>query len=383
MSSSAKRPGDAAANRAPRCAPAFSLTEMIVVIGIIALLAGVATVSWKAATAQSVRSLAINTLTGYIGVARGYAMANRIETMLVINPFDGRLELWRANPPMGQVRNPPWPQNANDEANHPDNLNRNITPSRPPAFPNGGPWDIQSGTAAAPSDGAGADAAQRARANGYAFVPFFDNSARLPVDSNGAPRVFVCPLDFANRADATNNYRFLPPGEITQNQPPSGRALIDNLVWTCLCFGPDGRLIVRARRVDLNSRGDPNARGEYQPRTLLAEPGDVYSVDTTQRAETNNPHRFDTLLLSTLGVVISESQAFAAFSSPASGGMPLRQLLTTATPAVASAHLTNWLYATQPGVAPPPGVSSAVGFATHMLLDQWTGRPVQIAGEAK
>lgn len=366
----------------PRTPRAFSLVEMLVVIGIISLVAGIARISWKSATAQSVRSLAVNTLSGYLGVARSYAVANKIETMLVVNPWDGRLELWRANPPTGQQRNPPWDESRVLSGQHPDDLapvNHTIGGNPPPQFPNGGTWDVR-------SNGFGTGTpAERANANGYAFVPVLDNSARLPVDSSGMPKVLVFPLEFGIRAIDTDgngpggSYPYLPYEPIANNRPSAtGRLLIDNLTWACVCFGPDGRLITRARRIDMNNRGSVD-RPDFPPRTALDDGADKYSVDMTQMAETGNVHAYDSLLLSSAGLIVCERAAFEAGTSIVLGsstpnprpGQPFRSLLTSNNLAGSCDYITAWLGETRTG-------GPVAQFATYLLLDQWTGRPVQV-----
>jgi len=65
---------------------AFTLIELLVVTGIVALLAGVATLAWQRLATSGLDSQAVNTLAKYAAVTRSYALQYRIETILAIEP---------------------------------------------------------------------------------------------------------------------------------------------------------------------------------------------------------------------------------------------------------------------------------------------------------
>lgn len=139
----------------------FTLVELLVGIVIVSVLLVVGTVSFRAFQRGGAMAMARNAVLTYAAQARSYAMANQIETMLVINPYNGRFEIWHLNPPR-----------------------------------QGGVWDPYSNSAT------GVDT------DGYAFAPVLDDSARLPVDGNGEPLVIVNPMDYEERARNTNMQDF-------------------------------------------------------------------------------------------------------------------------------------------------------------------------------
>lgn len=165
---------------------AFTLIEMLISVAIISILATISTLGFRKITESNVLAQAKNVVLTYAKIARSYAVANQIETMLVVNPFNGRFEIWHANP-----------------------------------APFGGPWDpLSEGTAPPLSDG-------------YAFAPVLDSGARLPVDSRGRPLAAVHPIDY------------LP---VWRPQAVDERH-VDNLTWSAFCFDKNGELVIRTRRI--------------------------------------------------------------------------------------------------------------------------------------
>lgn len=187
---------------------AFTLIELMVVISIIAVLASITTLVFKSATDGALLAQAHNTLVSYARLARSYAIANQIETMMVVNPHNGRIELWYANAPAS-----------------------------------GGVWDPTSRFD--PTAAYNAVTNNAAWADGYAFANVFDSGAQLAVDSSGKPRVAVHPIDFF---------------DFVNNQPMRGVSAtataeqnIDNLTWAALCFDASGSLVTRTRRIATRS----------------------------------------------------------------------------------------------------------------------------------
>lgn len=131
----------------------FTLLELMIGIVIVSVLLAVGSVSFRAFQRDGAMALARNAIMTYASQARSYAIANQIETMLVINPYNGRFEMWHLNPPR-----------------------------------HGGVWNPYSNSPTGPNT------------DGYAFAPVLDDSARLPVDGNGNPLVVVNPLDYEERS---------------------------------------------------------------------------------------------------------------------------------------------------------------------------------------
>ncbi len=125
---------------------AFTLVELLVTVAIIAILIGVSSFAIQGMRKGNMAAQAKNAILAYTTVARNYAVANRVETMLVINPYNGLFELWHLNPPA-----------------------------------QGGPWDPYS----------------EQFPDGYVFANVLDGGARLPTDGNNKPLVAVHPIDFA------------------------------------------------------------------------------------------------------------------------------------------------------------------------------------------
>jgi prepilin-type N-terminal cleavage/methylation domain-containing protein len=172
-------------SRTTRTKRGFTLLELAISVAIISVLLVTGSFAFKSAQRNSSMARARNAVLSYAAVARSYAISNQIETMLVVNPYNGQFEIWHLNPPA-----------------------------------NGGPWDpYSSGTTPGTTDG-------------YAFAPVLDGGARLPVDGNGEPLVYVNPIDYQERA--------LVAG--TQQE-------YDNLIWTAFCFDEMGTLVIRSRRI--------------------------------------------------------------------------------------------------------------------------------------
>ena len=187
---------------------AFTLIELMVVISIIAVLATITTLVFQSATDGALLAQAHNTIVSYARLARSYAVANQIETMMVVNPHNGRIELWYANAPTS-----------------------------------GGTWDPTSRfdpTAAFPTP-----SNNEAWADGYAFANVFDSGAQLAADSSGKPRVVVHPIDFYDFVTNTATRGSSASGTPEQN--------IDNLTWAALCFDANGSLVTRTRRIATRS----------------------------------------------------------------------------------------------------------------------------------
>jgi len=351
------RPSEFSASLRPFARRGVTLPEMIVVVGLISALAVVVSLTTRTFRDGSITSLAQNTLNGYLRVARAYAIANQIETMLVVNPYDGRLELWRANPPRGQQRNPPWYLGNpffGGWIDHPDDVDGNSDNFF--QWPDGGEWDIQSSG----SVNAGALLPLRSLANGYIQVSLLDSAARLPVDAKGVPLVLVSPLDFAFRQGLTDS--------------DNKRFAIDNLIWTAFCFDADGRMVSRVRRIDLNERGIPFAEQEYQPTPRRPVPvggpnSSGYSVDADEFND-----RYDTPLYTTVGYIVSERKRFEAdWANYSTYGNYAGFLEPPQNEENYSAnYIVNWLTNSLPREEKRP-------FAQPTLLSQWSGRPVQPA----
>ncbi len=169
--------------------PAFTLMEWMVVMAIIAILFSIAGMAFRGAAAGSVMAQAKNALITYTQVARSYAVANHIETMLVVNPHNGRFEIWYLNPPA-----------------------------------DGGPWDPQSG-------GDPLVDPTTTAIDGYAFAPVLDTAAKLPQTPKDVPAAIVSPIDYDQRPLANNDNNY------------------DNLTWAAFCFDEEGQLVIRTRRI--------------------------------------------------------------------------------------------------------------------------------------
>jgi prepilin-type N-terminal cleavage/methylation domain-containing protein len=196
---------------------AFTLIELLVSLVIIAVLMTLSAYAFRRTVDTSILSQARNSVLTYARVARAYAMANNIETMLVINPFNGRFEIWHLNPPLG-----------------------------------GGPFDPLSGGFNSPLT------------DGYAFAPVLDPSARLPIAAGGRPAAAVNPVDYDDVV-----YR---PTAADANEEN-----LDNLTWTAICFSAEGQLVVRTRRIATRTytRRDGTIRPAAERNRLLDETADL------------------------------------------------------------------------------------------------------------
>lgn len=229
-----------------RRAAAFTLLEVLVVTGVVAVSLGIVTLAFRKLGDTNKLTLAAQTLSNAAAIARAYAMDHDIETMLVVNPQNGRLEIWHANPTLA-----------------------------------GGPWDIMSPGPPGPI-------------NGYLFAPVLDSSIALPVDGEGRSIVVVNPLDFDAVVDGGGTrLRDTAPSQVNS----------DNLSWSAVCFDPDGKLVQRSRRIATRLTTDytgapfamPNRRTDGTPD--IAAPG--YAVNNT-----------DSLITSARGFILSDRAKF-------------------------------------------------------------------------
>ncbi|MFH1418340.1 MAG: prepilin-type N-terminal cleavage/methylation domain-containing protein [Planctomycetota bacterium] len=197
---------------------AFTLVEWIVVMAIVAILFSIAGMAFRGAAASSVMAQAKNALVTYTQVARSYAVANHIETMLVVNPHNGRFEIWHLNPPV-----------------------------------DGGPWDPQSG---------GDATVDPEKTDGYEFAPVLDPAARLPQTPMGKPAAIVNPIDYNQRPlnDDDRSY--------------------DNLTWAAFCFDEEGQLVIRTRRIATRTYLRRNGNLEPNPNRLEIDATPDLTLDT-------------------------------------------------------------------------------------------------------
>ncbi|MBN2561188.1 MAG: prepilin-type N-terminal cleavage/methylation domain-containing protein [Phycisphaerae bacterium] len=169
----------------------FTLAEVLVGVVIVAILLSITGLAFRGLTESSVLAQARNAVVTYAQVARSYAMANHIETMLVVNSYNGRFEIWHLNPP-----------------------------------PQGGRWDpLSSGDSSNP--------AELHKTDGYMLAPVLDASARMPLDGDGRPAAVVNPIDYEDR----------PTTGSDADQD------LDNLMWAAFCFDENGQLVIRTRRI--------------------------------------------------------------------------------------------------------------------------------------
>jgi len=223
----------------------FTLVEWLVTMAILTTLLAAGSFAFHTAQNSGVLTQAKNALLTYVSVARNYAVANNIETMLVVNPFNGRFEIWHLNPPV-----------------------------------DGGIWDPYSkGDATTPS-----------LTNGYTYAPVLDASAALPLDSNGRPLAVVHPIDF------NDFHRPIAAGTDQE---------LDNLTWTAFCFDENGKLVIRTRRFATRTfrfrNGSP--RPAAQRNRLDDESPDLSLLAVAPGILVDNQ---DTAVTSTRGFVISQ-----------------------------------------------------------------------------
>lgn len=222
----------------------FTLVEWLVTMAILAVLLSAGSFAFHTAQNSGVLTQARNALLTYASVARNYAVANHIETMLVVNPFNGRFEMWHLNPPV-----------------------------------DGGVWDPTSG----------GDAVNPLMADGYAYAPVLDASAALPLGSDGRPLAVVNPIDFND-----SQYRPTAPGD--EN--------LDNLTWTAFCFDENGKLVIRTRRIATRTFRFRN--GNLRPPALRNRLDDESPDLSLLTASGILVDSRDTAITSTRGFVISQ-----------------------------------------------------------------------------
>ncbi len=178
----------------------FTLVELLVSVAIIGIMLSIVGLAVRHLTDKSVLAQAKNVVLIHAQVARSYAMNHHIETMLVVNPYNGRFEIWYLNPPA-----------------------------------HGGSWDpLSSGDAGLPNG--------LAETDGYMFSPILDTSARLPLDGNNRPAALVNPIDYDAR-DETG---------------PTPEQEKDNLAWAAFCFDEHGHLVIRTRRIATQMYYEPD-----------------------------------------------------------------------------------------------------------------------------
>lgn len=251
MNDRAARPRAGAPSVRHRRGRGFTLLEWLVCIIIIGILASIVTLVFRGAAESSVMAQARNAVITYAQVARSYAIANRIETMLVVNPFNGRFEVWRANPPA-----------------------------------DGGDWDpLSSGTAAAGPR----------YTDGYTFAAILDPSARLPRQPNGEPAAAVNPIDYDNLSR---------PAPAATDSPE-----MDNLTWAAFCFDETGQLVIRTRRIAtrtfyLRDRVTPRAASARN--RLSDETPDLTLPNLSASPKIPLVDQSDSPITSTRGFVISD-----------------------------------------------------------------------------
>lgn len=190
----------------------FTLIEVLISVAIIGILVSIAGLSMRGLSDRSVLAQAQNAVLAYAQVARSYAVTHQIETMFVVNPMNGRFEIWHLNPPA-----------------------------------QGGTWDPLSDFSP----------------DGYAFAPVLDPSARLPLDGNGVPMALVSPIDYTGGT---------PPWRPTSGGLATERYM-DNFKWTAVCFDEHGQLVIRTRRIatrtflypDGTPRANPNRTSDETP----------------------------------------------------------------------------------------------------------------------
>ena len=313
---------------APRCDPAshfdvstvrrfgvsgFTLIEMMVTIAIISVVLSFSAFAFRKATESNVLAQAKNAVLTYAKIARSYAIANQIETMMVVNPYNGRFELWHLNPPPGG-----GPFEA-------------LSPGSPPAPPFG-PTNM----------------------DGYTFAPVFDSGARIPPDGRGRPLAAVHPIDFADPVNPLN-----PGGPVwRETVADSEERNIDNLTWATFCFDRSGELVIRTRRIATRSytMRDGSQRAASERNRLIDESPDLAifrdpSLNANERFLVYGGSSGDTPITSTRGFIISEAQKLRL----ALGNNP--------TPA----QLVNsWLLETRPG-------GRYSDFASTVILNRCSG----------
>jgi len=295
----------------PSCLPrAFTLIELLTVVVIISILSALSGLAFRKVTDGSVLAQARNMVVTYAKIARAYAVANHIETMMVVNPFNGRLEIWYLAAPS-----------------------------------NGGPFDTLCETI---------DPANGLAVQSYRFAPIFDSSARIPVDGNGRPIAAVHPIDYADPDLSSPGSYFRPTAA-----DPDERNL-DNHTWAAFCFDENGRLVIRTRRIatrtytkrDGSLRDSPPVPAVTRNR-LVDETPDLTIPALVNGVGTTTEPLKDTAITSTRGFVISDMN---------------RLRLVAPNYSVSADDLVNkWLKETQPN-------RLFSSFATTVVLNRFTGQ---------
>jgi len=224
-------------------ASAFTLLEVLIVVALVAIALGIVSLAFRKLGESNRMNVAVGTLTQYAAVARAYAIEHEIETMLVVNNVNGRLELWHKNPP-----------------------------------PVGGTWDPLSVVTP----------------NGYVFAPVFDSTASLPIGTDGRPMVVVHPIDYDAVADGV--------GTRLRDTAPN-QENFDNLMWPAVVFDSEGRLVQVLRRfatrLPVDYQNNPvvnfNRRADGTPNVGSMAPNPIYEVDLN-----------DSRVTSTTGFVVSD-----------------------------------------------------------------------------
>lgn len=239
---------------------AFTLIELLTVMVIISVLLGLGGLAFRRVTDGNVLAQSRNMVVTYAKIARSYAVANRIETMMVVNPFNGRFELWRLNPPVL-----------------------------------GGPFDPLSATSQ----------------DGYTFAPVFDSGARLPVNGNGVPMAAVHPIDYDEPVDPA-----MPLGPTFRPATADANDRnIDNLTWAAFCFDENGRLVIRTRRIATRTftKRDGIQRPSVERNRLIDESPDLTKAPLVNGGSPDAT-QFDTAITSTRGFVITDAQRLRLFA---------------------------------------------------------------------
>lgn len=265
---------------------AFTLIEMLVSVAIISVLVTISALAFRKIAESNLLAQSKNAVLTYAKIARGYAVANHVETMMVVNPFNGRFEIWHANP-----------------------------------APLGGAWDPLS---------------EVPLTDGYAYAPVLDSGARLPTDARGRPLAAVHPIDY----DAVPP----PPAPPTPTRPQGADAAernIDNFTWAAFCFDKNGELVTRTRRIatrtytrrDGTARPLPNSAGGRN--RLIDESPDLSVLTNPPGLMVTNGADGDTAITSARGFVISDAAK-------------MHQVLGSAVIVDPSVLVTEWLLKTRP-----------------------------------
>lgn len=297
----------------------FTLVELLVTIAIVVIVLGMATMTFRNLFNSNAVQTAVNTLTNAASIARTYAIENAVETLLVVNPHSGRLEIWHENPPA-----------------------------------KGGAWDPMSRGTGAGNTGT----------DGFAYANVLDSSVTLPLDASRQPLVVVHPIDYRNPIDTSGSFMrpnapTFPPGG-----PPTSQ---DNLNWVALCFDTQGRLVQRLRRFATRVEAVPNSyqdsRGALSNRRP-APPVDDASPDVSRLTSPNRNPNFDyavdsrdSLIATCLGFVASDARAYREIQLKGAVGQGR------------AIDVWNWLDETQPG-------RKYQQYSKWVMLSAGTARPV-------